>query len=424
MAILLEKTHGRFNFTFVKLWDLYRGRDYSIAPTLERIRRAVDYTGGPQRAFPSVLVGGTNGKGSTCAFLERLLREQGFRTGWFVSPHLVSENERWRVNGEPVDDDTLSAYVRDLRAVMERFELTYFEAATLIALLYFRDSGVDVAVMEVGMGGRWDATKVSDPAVVGITNVERDHTRWLGRTVEEIAEDKLHLFVEGVPLVLGSPRYPLYTKALELNLSGLVVAGEDYTYGGEVRGHRTFLKDYRFADISLPSAELGLTGRWQADNAAMAITLARLFTRLDESRIPAALAETRWEGRMEILREKPLLVVDGSHNPYAVGRAVKEVSRLFGRDVGILFTGLAEKEWRLSMELIRRYRDTIYLIQINHHRGERITALYEHARELGFREIHLLRSAEEVWSVDVDLCALGSLYLIGEIKEARRHTVI
>jgi len=407
----------------VRLWDLYRGRDHFITPTLERIRKAVAYVGNPQRAFPSILIGGTNGKGSTCAFLERLLRKHGFRTGWFVSPHLISENERWRVMGEPMKEEVLKDYVRDLKGIIERFGLTYFEAATLIALIYFRDSAVDVAVMEVGMGGRWDATKVSDPVVVGITNVERDHTRWLGRTIEEIAEDKLHLYVPGIPLVLGSPRYPLYPKALEMGCPSPVTAGIDYTYSGQLRGFRTYLRGYSFESISLQEAELGLVGRWQADNAAMALTLASLFTSLEETRIPSALSETRWEGRMEILREKPLLVVDGSHNPYAVGKVVKEVSRIFG-NIEILFTGLKEKDWRLSMELIRRYRDSIYLVQVNHHRGESIATLRDYAQKLGFREVYLLRSAEEVWLLEENLCALGSLYLVGEIKEARDHTVI
>ncbi len=419
----MKKTPKGLTFTFVKLWDLYRDRDCAITPSLERIRKAVEHLNNPQRNYPSLLVGGTNGKGSTCAFLERILREQGFRTGWFVSPHLVSENERWRVNGRPIEDEVLKSYVRDLRGVMERFDLTYFEAATLIALLYFRDSRVDVAVLEVGMGGRWDATKVSDPVAVAITNVERDHTRWLGRTVEEIAEDKLHLFVPGKPLVLGSSKYPLYTKALELGYSGVVAAGIDYTYRGEVVGARTYLKNYSFGSLSIAEAELGLLGRWQADNAALALTLAELAFDLDEDRIPTALSGTRWEGRMEVLREDPLLVVDGSHNPYAVAKAVKEVSRIFG-EVDILFTGLKEKDWKLSLELIRRYRDTIYLIQVNHHRGESLSTLTEHARKLGFRKIHLLRSAEEVWFLERSVCALGSLYLVGEIKEARRHTVI
>ena len=407
----------------MKLWDLFRGRDYKIEPTVDRINKAVRYVGNPQREFPALLIGGTNGKGSSCAFLERILREHGYRTGWFVSPHLVEENERWRINGENIPDEILSVYVKDLKRVFEKFDLTYFEAATLIALMYFRDQKVDVAVMEVGMGGRWDATKVCEAVVVGITNVERDHTRWLGRNVEEIAWDKLHLHRKGVPLVLGSARYPLYTKALEMGIEDLVVAGLDYSYSGTSCEGRTLLRNYAFLDLNVEEASLGLLGKWQADNASFALTLARIFSDIEPERVKRALLKTRWEGRMEVLRRRPLLMVDGSHNPYAIAKVVKEVIKLFG-DVWILFTGLLEKEWRLSMELIRRYSDKIILTQVGHYRGEPVGNLYNYARELKFREVEVIDTPADAWLLEKDVCAVGSLYLVGEIKEAMKGSVI
>ncbi len=407
----------------VKLWDIYKGKENKIIPTLDRIKSAVKYIGNPQKDFPSILIGGTNGKGSTCAFLEKILRYHGFKTGWFVSPHLVEENERWRINGTPMEKEILTAYIKDLRKIAERFELTYFEFATLIALVYFKDNGVDIAVMEVGMGGRWDATKVANTVAIGITNAERDHTRWLGKTVEEIAQEKLQLYVKGKPLVLGSCRYPLYTKALELGYKDLITAGIDFTYKSEIKGVRTLLVDYVFSDFNINKAELGLMGKWQADNAALAITLSSLFVELNKKLLFSALSETRWEGRMEIVREKPLLLVDGSHNPYAINKVVKEVNKLF-ENIDFVFTGLSEKDWRLSMEIIRRYKDKIYLVQISHPRGESVKTLKEYAEKLGFRDIQLLKSPEEIWFIDRDLCALGSLYLVGEIKEAKRFSVI
>jgi len=407
----------------MKLWDLYKGRDYHIEPTLNRIKEAVDYVGNPQKKFPSILVGGTNGKGSTCAFLERILREHGFKTGWFVSPHLVDERERWRINGSLMPEETLEDYLKDLKGVFERFNLTYFEAATLIALLYFKEEGVDIAIMEVGLGGRWDATKVSEAVAVGITNAERDHTRWLGKTVETIAWEKLHLYREGIPLVLGSSKYPLYTKALEMGLDNLICAGEDFTYRSELIDGRTYLTNYEFKDLFIKNAKLGLLGKWQADNAAMAITLARFFTDPDVEVIIRALKKTRWEGRMEILREDPLLVVDGSHNPYSIGKVAKESLRLF-KDVDFIFTGLREKEWKLSMSILRGFTDRIILTEVSHHRGESIKELYEGAEELGFRTIEVLENPARVFSLEKSAVALGSLYLVGEIKGALEKTVI
>ncbi len=405
----------------MKLWDLYRDRDHRIVPTLSRIKEATDYVGNPERHFPAVLVGGTNGKGSTSAFLERILREHGLRTGWFVSPHLLRENERWRVNGEPIGDEDLKAYVKDLRVVFERFSLTYFEAATLIALLYFRDVKVDVAVMEVGMGGRWDATKVSRPKLVVITNAERDHTKWLGNSVEEIAEDKLHLSSGGTPLILGSSKYPLYTKALEMGLEP-IAAGLDFTYSGSVKGWETFLEDYSFGSLSIKRAKLGLWGKWQVDNAALAVTASSLLIEIDTNKVMDSLERTRWEGRMEILRRKPLLIVDGSHNPYAVAKVVKEALKHF--EVSILFSSLREKDWRLSLELIRRHTDTVYLTELSYHRAEPVKNMWRYAVEIGFKKVEILRSPSEVWEIDADILAVGSLYLVGEIKEARENSVI
>lgn len=402
----------------MRLWDLYKGKDYKIQPTLDRIRNAVKYLGNPQKDFPSLQVGGTNGKGSTCAFLERILREHGFKTGWFVSPHLVDERERWRVNGELIEEDTLNYYLKDLKDVFYKFDLTYFEAATLIALMYFRDVKVDVAVVEVGMGGRWDATKVFEPQVVAITNVERDHTRWLGDNVYDIALDKIHLYRRGFPLLLGSSRFPLYPVALErCSPEDLIVAGYDFTYRSEYERSKTFLKDYTFGDLKVKRAPLGLWGKWQADNSALALSIAKTFTKLSWDKIERALKNTKWEGRFEVIREKPLTILDGSHNPYAVEKIVKEVVSVFPQ-IEIVFSGLKDKEWDKSLEAIKRYRDSITLVPISYHRGEDVKKMSEKAKSLGFKKVRVLSSVEDLKDLKEDILVLGSLYLVGEVKKA------
>lgn len=398
------------------LWELYKGKDFNIKPTLERIQKACEYIGNPQKSYPSVLVGGTNGKGSTCAFTESILRKHGLKTGWFVSPHLIRENERWRINGVEITDERLREYVKELKPVFEKFELTYFEAATLIAVKYFADEKVDAVVFEVGMGGRWDATKVSIPKVVAITNVERDHTRWLGKNVYEIAEDKLHLYREGVPLVIGSARFPLYPKALEMGIKDLIVAGLDYEYYGKVEREKTVLLNYSYKDLSLSNLELSLFGKWQIDNAANALTISKEFLgNLVEEKTKEALKTTKWEGRMEILRSKPLLMIDASHNPYAVAKVIKEVKKYFP-EIKVAFSSLVGKDWQLSLEIISKYFNEVYIIPIDYYRAEDPKNLINFSKELGL-EAKLI-TPEEAINLEHDLLVLGSIYLISEIKKA------
>ena len=402
------------------LWELYKGKDFDVKPTLERIQKACEYLGNPQEKYPSILVGGTNGKGSTCAFTESILRKHGLKTGWFVSPHLMSENERWRINAREISEEKLRDYVKELKPLFEKFELTYFEAATLIAVKYFADEQVDVGVFEVGMGGRWDATKVVNPKVVAITNVERDHTRWLGKNVYEIAEDKLHLYREGAPLVLGSARFPLYAKAREMNLKNLIVAGLDYEYYGEVNREGTILRNYSYKNVSFQNIKLSLFGKWQIDNASNAITLCKEFMGfLEEKKVKEALQTTKWEGRMEILRSKPLLMIDASHNPYAVAKVIKEVKKHFP-EIRIAFSGLVGKEWQLSLEIISRYFHEIFIIPINYYRAENPQNIANYAKKLGLKTEII--SPEKAVNFPQDLLILGSIYLISDIKKSYGQT--
>ena len=396
------------------LWELYRGRDFDVKPTLERIKKACEFIGNPQKHYPAILVGGTNGKGSTCAFTERILREHGYKTGWFVSPHLIRENERWRINGKEIDEERLRYYVKELKAVFERFELTYFEAATLIAVKFFEDEKVDVGVFEVGMGGRWDATKVVNANVIGITNVERDHTKWLGDTVEKIALEKLQLYREGRPLILGTARYPLFTKAVELGLKNLFVAGIDYEYFGKVEASKTILESFSSEKFSVRGAELSLWGKWQIDNASTAIALSSLFTKLEESKVKKALSLTVWEGRIEVLREEPLLMIDASHNPYAVVKVIKEVKKYFP-SVKLAFSSLKGKEWELSLKLIRNYFKEVYILPIEYYRAEDVKNLITFSEEIGLNA--KVFEPEELINKKEDILVIGSIYLISDFKK-------
>ncbi len=406
------------------LWELFKGLELNFTPTLERIKRACAEAGFPQNSYPSVIVGGTNGKGSTTAFLESLYRHHGLKTGRFVSPHLVDETERWRINNEPISEERLRGMVQKLKPLMERYSLTYFESAVLVACHLFKEEKVDIAVVEAGLGGRWDASKVHLPLLTAITNVGLDHTKWLGETLEEIADDKTELIYPRTPIVLGEDEQPLLSiarkKAKERG-APLIVANRDYSFGGEVSFPETVLKDYRFKDFFLEEAKLGLWGEKQLQNAALALTMflltaPRLGITPSREKILKALEDTRWEGRNEIVRKKPLLMLDGAHNLHALEKTLKDLEKL-PEFPFIVYGSMRDKDWKGQLELIRRHTDRIGFVPINYHRAESVENLFAEAVRLGFREIKTFKDVKTMLEeLNTDAVILGSLYLIGEVK--------
>ena len=406
------------------LWNLFKGLELNFTPTLERIKKACQKLGNPQLSYPSVIVGGTNGKGSTTAFLESLYRHHGLKTGRFVSPHLVDETERWRINNIPITEETLKGYVERIKPLMEEFKLTYFESAVCVASLLFKEEKVDIAVVEAGLGGRWDASKVHSPLLTAITNVGLDHTKWLGETLEEIADDKTELIYPNRPVILGTDEEPLFSiaqrKAQERN-SPLIVAKRDYTFRGFARFPQTVLEYYRYKNFEVENIPLGLFGVKQVENASLALTVFLetaevLGIKPNRQRVKEALRNTRWEGRFEIVREKPLLVLDGAHNLHALKGTLESLKTLKEFPL-IIYGTMRDKDWKNQLRLIRRYTDRIGLVEVNYHRSEKLENLYTTAVELGFREIRTYGSVKDMLeNLNGDTAILGSLYLIGEVK--------
>ena len=408
----------------MKLWDLYEGKDYKINPTLDRILKAKEYIGNPEKHYRSIIVGGTNGKGSTCAFLNYLLIEHGLKTGWFVSPHLVEENERLRVNNEFIKDEEIEYYVKSLKPVFEKFELTYFEAITLTGLLYFKDKNADIVVWEVGMGGRWDGTRASFPFLSVLTNIGKDHMKWLGNTLDKIAIEKLEIANSTKALLIGDNRYPLYPlaveKAKEQNTK-LFVAGEDFEYKGYVDKQSTIVEEFSFKDFNIKNLKIGLWGKHQIDNASLALASFLSISDIDpilkpqEHLIKKAMEKTYWEGRMEILREHPLIMVDGAHNVSAIVKTIKDIKDHF--DIKLVMGSLKDKEWQKELDLLKNYFDEITFVPIHYKRAEDIKAMINYAKSIGFKT-SFLNDPKDILDLKEDVFVFGSLYLIGELKRA------
>lgn len=339
---------------------LARTPEHMPEPTLHRVARVMQLLGDPQRAFPMIHLTGTNGKTSTTRMVERLLREMGLRTGRFTSPHLHDMRERISLDGEPIGIERFIATYDDVLPFIEmvdaesmadedpqrRVRMTYFEVVVCLAFAAFADAPVDVAVVEVGLGGVWDATSVADGVVAVITPISIDHTRLLGDTLEEIATEKAGIVKEG-SIAVVSVQEPEAMSVLvdradavgaELKAEGVSfgVLSREVAVGGQLVSVRGLAGDY--TDLFLP-----VFGPYQAHNAAAAIAAVEAFVGggeqpLSDEVVRAGLAGVTSPGRLEIVRRSPTVVVDAAHNPGGVDALVQgvEESFTFTRLVGLL----------------------------------------------------------------------------------------
>jgi dihydrofolate synthase / folylpolyglutamate synthase len=288
------------------------------APTLERISMLLRYLGSPQLEFPAIHLTGTNGKTTTARIVTELLLSLGVRVGAYTSPHLERVNERISVDGEPIDDDTLDELLHAVSLVEQSVDVqpSYFEVLTAAAFRHFDDVAVDVAVVEVGLGGTWDATNVVDATVAVVTNISVDHVEYLGPTREQIASEKAGIVKAGSTLVLGETdsdlrgifeaRHParLWRRDADFGIRANALA-----IGGRVVD--LYTPDAAYSDVFLP-----LHGAHQADNAAAALAATEAFVGdvVDADVVTTALAQVRSPGRLEIVGRQPLVILDGAHN--------------------------------------------------------------------------------------------------------------
>jgi dihydrofolate synthase/folylpolyglutamate synthase len=322
---------------------------------LERMQAALALRGHPEHAFPAIHLAGTNGKGSTAAMVEAVLRASGVRTGLYTSPHLVDFAERVRAGGRTIPHEAVVALVAELRAALEPrgIALTHFEFSTLLALEWFARVGVELAVVEVGLGGRLDATNTVRPIATAITSIAHDHEEWLGRELRQIAFEKAGIAKPGVPLVVG--RVPpeaekiIAAHAAEVG-SPLVRAGCDGVLE-ESAGSLVF-RD-RGGEVQ-DGLTLGLAGAFQQRNAEVALLLLGRVGQhcaVNSTAVRAGLAGVQWPGRFAVLRDEPLVVVDGAHNPAGVAALALEMPRLLeGRRLVLVFAVMADKAWPAMLE--------------------------------------------------------------------------
>lgn len=317
---------------------------------LGRMQQAVDLLGNPEKTYPIIHVTGTNGKGSTIAFMRELFVAHGKKVGTFTSPHIISINDRICINGQPIADEDFirtANQVKEMeKTLLETHDhLSFFELLTLIALLYFKEQDVDLVLLEVGIGGLLDTTNVVTGEIAVITSIGLDHQETLGDSLEEIAEQKAGIFKAGKKAViakLNAEAEPVCQKrAKELDVD-FYQAGEDFT-----------LKAGNFSSRieSFSQLEIGLEGAYQQENAALALQTFLLFMAsreegVEEELVRQALQETHWAGRLERIR--PYIYLDGAHNLPALTRLVEFIQGKIqqGYQVRILFGALKRKDYQ------------------------------------------------------------------------------
>lgn len=313
---------------------LYHLQWHGIHPGLERMERLLSLAGRPETKFRSVHIAGTNGKGSTAAMVASCLKQGGYRVGLYSSPHLIDFSERIRVSEAPIPIDEVIRLTAFLRRKMETEgsglsdEITFFEFTTALAFLYFSESNIDFAVVEVGLGGRWDATNLLHPLACAITQIDFDHERYLGATLPQIASEKAGIIKERTPVVTGATHPDVLNRLEEtahLRQAPLKRLGHEIKVSSplsqEGDGGSSWDRPQRFFydGVKKREIEISLLGGHQIANAAVAIglleTLQGLGIFIAEQDIHQGLKQTRWSGRLEVVRKNPLILLDGAHNP-------------------------------------------------------------------------------------------------------------
>ena len=399
---------------------------------LSAIRQVLEKMHDPQTHYPSILVGGTNGKGSICAMASSILASAGLKVGLYTSPHLIDVRERIRFNGRMITAGELAACIEDVRSCAAD-TLTYFEFLTAVAFLFFSRKKIDIAVLEVGMGGRLDATNVVRPIVSAISNISLEHSAYLGKRLAQIAFEKAGIIKNQGICITAATQKPV-VEVLEavsrerhavLHRLGQTISVRAFPPS------RTF--SYRGLDKTYANLPCPLLGRHQLKNAAVAVGIMEILTqsgwRIDEQAIRRGLAGTRWAGRLEVLQKSPQVVLDGAHNPAGVAVLCRALKDDFTYDRLIVVCGvLNDKKFKDMVKRLAVLADILILTQPTTDRAlvpaEMLDVAIRNCRHVQIKEDpREALSMAMATATPADLiCVTGSLYLVGEIKAAMGHT--
>ena len=409
---------------------LYNLQKHGIKLGLDTMTALVGRLGMPQARYGTLHIAGTNGKGSTAAMVAAILQKAGYRVGLYTSPHLIDFRERIRVNGEMISEAEVARLTDLLRGLCEPdLSATFFEYTTAMAVQYFADSQVDLAVLEVGLGGRFDATNVVMPLACAITTIALDHQAYLGTTLSSVAFEKAGIIKTNVPVIVG--RVPdeagraIEGVAIE-RAAPLVRLGVDFDVTGQTPARFAFTGcRIHYNDLSCP-----LLGAHQLDNAACALALLEAAgvsgLVIGENSVREGLKNVHWEGRLEVVSQHPLTVLDGAHNPAAadaVASYLREFRLSHPDSRVILVMGMMnDKDHRGFFEPLKELVDEVVLTQADLPRSATIQELQVALSEIWSRPFlkallnDAMGQAKQLARPEDLICVTGSLMLIGDVK--------
>ena len=399
---------------------------------LDRLTELLRRLGDPQNGLRYVHVAGSNGKGSMCAMLSAILTACGYKTGMYTSPQLLRLNERYRINGQEIEDDVLAAVADKVRSVAVTMEdvPTEFEITTAMMFEYFHQQCCDIVVLEVGMGGRLDATNVIPaPEVAVIGTIALEHTRELGDTMEKIAFEKAGIIKPGCAAVTY-PAQPSVEAVFDAVCAEKSVVRQSARLG-ELAVVETSLDRQRFSWGDYRSLTLHMAGSHQLCNAVMVLeTVEQLRRRgwnLPAEQVAAALAAVRWPARLEVLRREPLMLLDGAHNPQCMETLAANLPGFLAGEKAVFLMGvMADKEYDAMIEHIRPFARCFVCVTPKNERALPAAEFVRHLQKLGCEAEAAQTVAEGVCRAvalagNGPVVACGSLYMAGEIRLAAQE---
>lgn len=404
---------------------------------LGRITELLSRLGDPQNTLPIIHVGGTNGKGSTSAMLESMLRAGGYRVGVFTSPHLHSYTERYKINGHEIKHNNIAQLISAIRPhlenmVTEGFEHpTEFEVSTALAFMYFAQEQVDFLVLEVGLGGAIDSTNVVNPLLTIITNIGMDHMDYLGNTIADIAGVKAGIIKPGIPVVTAATRQQalaVIRQVAKANNALLVQVGEQISWEIISTSMEGLVMDWRGRNQNFKGLTLPLLGKHQAINAATALAALEVLMeagsiKLNEQQIKAGLAATKWPARLEIVQRTPLVVIDGAHNLDGAQTLRQALQEFFRYEHLILVIGmLGDKEREKVVDELAPLAKIVVVTKPNSPRAGDWQSLADHVRQY-VSQVYLIEDIHAAVDKGLSLtgtldlvCITGSLYMVAEAR--------